>query len=457
MPVTLKIAVDELIYAANTGFALTGGLSAAAANVIDEFGTEESKALYLEKIYSGRWSASMCLTEPGAGSALGSLRTQAVKIDGTADRYKIEGGKIFISMGDHDLTENIVHLVLAKTPGAPSGTRGISLFIVPKFKVNPDGSLGAHNDVVCTRIEHKMGIKASATCQLAFGDNGSCEGILIGKENHGLPYMFRMMNEERIAVGLQGMALASAAFLYARRYAAERKQGAHWMRRRDKEADDVAIIEHPDIRRMLWWMKSHVDGMRALLLTTSYFTDMSYAHPDEDERRRFGGFVELLTPICKAFCTDRGFDATILGIQCLGGYGYTSEYEAEQFARDAKIGSIYEGTNYIQAQDFIGRKVPMNGGQVLMAYLDVIEEDLKKAEADAELADLAKKVRDAKAETERAVVHLAGMEKDNELGFQTFLHATDAVSMMGDLCVAHLLTTQASSPHKKLPPPAALT
>jgi len=443
LPVTLKMAVDDLTFAANTSFALTGSLSTSAADVVSDFASEEAKALFLEKIYTGQWAATMCLTEPGAGSALGNTRTQAVKIEGTADRYKITGGKIFISMGEHDLTENIIHLVLAKAPDSPEGTRGISLFIVPKFKVNADGSLGTHNDVVCTRIEHKMGIKANATCQLSFGDAGNCEGILIGEENKGLMYMFRMMNEERIAVGVQGMALASSAYLYSADYCRERLQGPAWNKRRDKTAQNVPIIEHPDVRRMLMWQKSHVEGMRALLLSTAFFMDLSQSTADEDKRRLYGGFVELLTPICKAFCTDRGFDSTILAVQCLGGYGYTSEYDVEQYARDSKIGSIYEGTNHIQAQDFLGRKVPMAKGQVFAGYMKFIEDDLAALAGDPEFEPYVARVREAKAEVEKAIGFLAERARDPEKGYQTLIHAMDAVYMMGDLCLSHLLLKQA--------------
>lgn len=452
LPITLKVAVDDLFFSANTALWLTGGLSSAAAGVIEHHGSDESRALFLEKIYSGQWGATMCLTEPGAGSALGSIRSTAVKIEGTKDRYRIAGEKIFITMGDHDLTENIVHLVLAKTPGAPSGTRGISLFVVPKFKVNGDGSMGAHNDVHCTRIEHKMGIKASATSQLTFGDNGTCEGILVGEENKGLVYMFRMMNEERIAVGTQGLSLASAAYLYALDYTKERVQSPNWARLKDKDAPNVSIIEHPDVRRSLMWQRAHVEGLRALLLTSSYFTDMSYAAMSDAERALYGGFVELLTPVCKAYGSDRGFACTVEAIQCLGGYGYTSEYDAEQHCRDAKIASIYEGTNAIQANDFVTRKLPLAGGKIFAGYMERIHTDMSALAAHETLGEFARLVEDARRALVSTVESLGRTVA--ERGYRPLLHAGDVLFMMGQVCVAHLLVNQAKIAQDRL---AAMT
>jgi len=258
------------------------------------------------------------------------------------------------------------------------------------------------------------------------------------------------MNEERIAVGMQGMALASSAFLYARRYCEERLQGPSWRRRKDKVAPNVPIIEHPDIRRMLMWQKSHVEGMRALLLTTAYYADLSYSLKDDARRQLYGGFVELLTPICKAFCTDRGFESAIMGIQCLGGYGYTSEYDAEQYARDAKIGSIYEGTNYIQAQDFLSRKVPLAGGAVFSTFMKQMDKDLDEAGETPELAPYVALTREAKQVFEKSIQHVLELERTEEKAFHAFLHASDAVSMMGDGCLSHLLLKQANLARKVL-------
>ncbi len=448
LPVSIKVAVDELFLAANTALTLTCGLSPSAASVIEEFGSDELKKTYLEKIYAGVWGATMCLTEPGAGSALGSLRTRAEKIEGTENRYRITGEKLFITAGEHDLTENIVHLVLAKVPGAPAGTRGISLFVVPKLRPDADGFLGDSNDVTCQRIEHKMGIKASPTCSLTFGDRGQCEGIIIGEENRGLMYMFRMMNEERITVGIQGAALASAAYLYALDYCKERQQSPHWTKMRDREAPNAPIIEHPDVRRMLMWQKSHVEGMRALLLTTAYYADLSYSLEYDTERARYDGLAQLLTPVCKAYCTDRGFESTIQAIQCLGGYGFTGEYDVEQYARDAKIGSIYEGTNAIQAMDFLLRKIPMNSGEAFRTYMTIIAQDLERFGQDKNLTPYVEAVTEAKERFESVVEKLLRCTGDN--GFQPLMQATKVLSMMGDICVSHLLLKQSVIAQKHL-------
>jgi len=448
LPISLKVAVDELFLSANTSLALTCGLSPSAASVIEGFGSDELKDTYLEKIYSGVWAASMCLTEPGAGSALASVRTRAEKIAGSEDRYLITGEKLFITAGEHDLTENIAHLVLARVPDAPVGTRGISLFVVPKMRPDPDGFLHEPNDVTCQRIEHKMGIKASPTCSLTFGDKGECEGVIIGQENKGLMYMFRMMNEERINVGVQGAALASAAYFYTLDYCKERLQSPHWTRMRDREAPNVAIVEHPDVRRMLMWQKSHVEGMRALLLTTAYYADLSYSLEFETERARYDGLVQLLTPVCKAFCTDRGFESTIMAVQCLGGYGYTSEYDVEQYARDAKIGSIYEGTNAIQSMDFLLRKIPMNGGEALQAYMTIITQDLERFAQVDDMALYVEQVFEAKKRFESVIEKLAQCRGDN--GFHPLMQATKVLEMMGDICVSHLLLKQSAIAQKRL-------
>lgn len=448
LPFSLMVAVHSLFMSACTSFSLGCGLASSAAGVIAHFADDEAKGLFLENLYSGRWSATMCLTEPEAGSALGSVRTQATKIDGTQNRYLITGNKIFISGGDHDLTENIIHLVLARVPGAPEGTGGLSLFIVPKIKIDADGLMGAHNDVVCTRIEHKMGIKASPTCSLSFGESGHCEGILIGEENRGLRAMFRMMNDERIVVGVQGAALASSAYLYALAYCKERVQGSSWSRVREKGAPGVPIIEHPDLRRMLMWQKSHVEGMTALLLTTAYYSDLSFALEDKAERSHYADFVELLTPVCKAFCTDRGFQSTVLALQCLGGYGYISEYDVEQYVRDAKIGSIYEGTNGIQALDFLGRKAPMRNGGVLSSYLSLMTEDMTRLEKHEKLAHYARKLKSVMGRFAAGLLEIQGF-----VGEQTplaLLQADSVTNMMGDLCVAHQLLTQSELAYTKM-------
>jgi alkylation response protein AidB-like acyl-CoA dehydrogenase len=317
-------------------------------------GANFAKELFLKKIYSGEWGGTMLLTEPGAGSDVGALTTTAVKNpDGT---YSISGNKIFITCGDHDLTENIIHPVLARIEGAPPGTRGISLFIVPKIWVNDDGSLGELNDIVCSGVEEKMGIHGSPTCSMALGGKGKCRGLLLGEENKGLMVMFHMMNEARLDVGTQGFLHASAAYLYAVNYARERLQGKDIEEGKDPQAPQVPIICHPDVRRMLLQMKAYVDGMRSFVYYVAYCFDKESTAKTRDTKERYHDFIELLTPIIKAYCSERGQFVCEQAIQVYGGYGYTKEYPVEQLYRDCKITSIYEGTNGIQAMDLLGNQ-----------------------------------------------------------------------------------------------------
>ena len=354
MPYSVSLAANDIFFGACLSFCLKMLLTTGAGHLVEVFGTEEMKNLYCQNMYSGKWAGTMCLTEAGAGSDVGASRTKAFKKD---DHYLIEGEKIFITFGDHDLTENIIHAVLARVEGAPPGTKGLSLFLVPKIRVNDDGSLGEANDVRCSGIEHKMGIHASPTCTMVFGENGNCRGWLLGEEGRGMAAMFQMMNEARISVGLQGSALANAAYQYALQYAKERIQGSDLS---GKKKGAVAIIDHPDVRRMLLWQKALSEGTRALLIRTATYFDMGESTEDEAERARLHGLVELLTPICKAFASDQGFRSTELSLQTLGGYGYIKEYPVEQYLRDNKIASIYEGTNGIQALDLVGRKLVKN-------------------------------------------------------------------------------------------------
>ena len=311
----------------------------------------------------------MCLTEADAGSDVGWLRTKAVP-DPEADDarvYKIEGTKQFITCGEHDLTENIIHLVLARIEGAPPGTKGISLFIVPKIWVNPDGSLGQPNDVYCGNIEEKMGVHGSSTCTLNFGENGKCRGILLGEPNSGMAKMFQMMNQARMACGVQALGVAASAYDTARNYAKERLQGPPFTNR---DADRVPIIRHEDVRRMLMNLKAGTEAMRAMIGKLYYFIDMHKHDPDEANRNEAGLQVELFTPLVKAYCTDFGYQLTRDAIQVLGGVGYCSEFPAEQYARDIKISSIWEGTNYINSLDLVGRKLNMEGGKVFQGWIE---------------------------------------------------------------------------------------
>ena len=356
MPETIYRAVMDYFFAAGVAFASYDSLKVGACNLIINHGSEELKKIYVEKMVAGQWGGTMCLTEPGAGSDVGALKTRAVKQpDGT---YKITGQKIFITAGDNDLYENIIHPVLARIDGDPPGTPGISIFIVPKFHVNPDGSIGQRNDVTTTGIEHKMGIKGSATCSLSFGDNDQCVGWLLGQERQGMKIMFQMMNEARLDVSQQGLGTASSAYMHAVTYAKNRIQGQDPAKRGDFTS--VPIIRHPDVRRMLLWMKSQVEAMRMLTLLAAYSADMAHVKKGTEEGKEAGALLDFLIPLCKAGNTDLAWLITSEAMQVYGGYGYCSEYPVEQLARDCKILAIYEGTNGIQSMDLAMRKLLMN-------------------------------------------------------------------------------------------------
>ncbi|WP_319407307.1 acyl-CoA dehydrogenase [uncultured Desulfosarcina sp.] len=393
LPVTAASAVHEYFNGANTSFCMYPGLCHGAGKLVELFGTDEQKKLYLGKMYSGQWGGSMLLTEPEAGSDVGSLTTSAQKNgDGT---WSINGSKIFITGGEQDLTENIIHPVLARIEGAPAGTKGISLFLVPKIRVNADGSLGETNDVVCTGIEEKLGIHGSATCSLTLGGRGQCIGILLGEENKGMRVMFHMMNEARLGVGIQGFAMASAAFSFALNYARERKQGKNLLQMMNPDAQSVPIIQHPDVRRMLMWMKSYVEGMRSFVYYLGSCFDRVAIAGDDAERDRWQGLIEMLTPVVKAYCTDKAFEVCNQAVQIYGGYGYTMEYPVEQYLRDCKITSIYEGTNGIQAMDLLGRKLGMKQGKYFLALLGEMQKTVAAAKGIESLATMAQKVEKA--------------------------------------------------------------
>ncbi|MBN2160985.1 MAG: acyl-CoA dehydrogenase [Spirochaetes bacterium] len=358
MPDVMYRAVLEYFFAASLSFTAYVTLAVGAANLVKNFAPAEVKKIYLEKMISGEWGGTMCLTEPDAGSDVGALKTKAVRQkDGT---FLITGQKIFITAGENDLYDNIIHPVLARIEGDPPGTKGISIFLVPKYHVKPDGSIGDRNDVVCSGIEHKMGIKGSSTCTLNFGDNGECAGYLMGEERQGMKIMFQMMNEARLDVAIEALGVASSAYLHAATYAKNRVQGAG-PAKKGEAARPVEIVKHPDVKRMLIWMKSHVEAMRMLTMLAAYSTDIAHEAGGETAREA-QALLDFLIPICKAGNTDLAWLVTAEAIQVHGGYGYCSDYPVEQLARDSKILSIYEGTNGIQSMDLTMRKLLMNPG-----------------------------------------------------------------------------------------------
>ena len=368
LPKTIGAACIEMVNSANMSFALCPLLSDGAIEALLTAGSDELKATYLEKLVSGEWTGTMNLTEPQAGSDLAMVRSSArPEPDGT---YKIFGTKIFITYGEHDMADNIVHLVLARVVGAPEGVKGISLFVVPKFMVGKDGSLGARNDVFCVSIEHKMGIKASPTAVLQYGDNGGAVGYLVGQENRGLEYMFIMMNAARSAVGMQGVAIAARAYQKAAAFARDRVQSRPVDGSLNKSGP---IIHHPDVRRMLMTMRANVEGCRAMAAVAAAAYDAAHHHADAQVRKDNAAFYEFLVPLVKGYSTEMSLEVTSLGVQVHGGMGFIEETGAAQYYRDAKILTIYEGTTAIQANDLVGRKTSRDGGQTPLAMAAQIE------------------------------------------------------------------------------------
>lgn len=442
LPESVGTGISEFTIGANTSVCLTTLLTRGAAHLIETFGTDEMKATFCRRMYSGEWAGTMCLTEPSAGSDLGALTTKAERqADGS---YLISGEKIFITSGDHDLTPNIVHAVLARVVGAPSGAKGISLFIVPKFRVNPDGSLGQPNDVVCSGIEHKLGIHGSSTCSLVFGGGGACQGFLLGKERSGLLLMFQMMNAARYEVGIQGLAIASAAHQAALAFAKERLQGRSY---KDPGANgQCAIIEHPDVRRSLLMQSAYVQAMRALVSYTGWCMDKSHVTEGE-EHDRWEGLVDLFTPICKAWCSDWGFRVCEMAMQVFGGYGYTREYPAEQYLRDVKIASIYEGTNGIQALDLVGRKFRLQDGRPVKHLMGLVGQTAQELAAHPVLGPSAAHLGGA-LKALGAVLTEVPARPDALL--VTLLNAVPVLDMMGHVVAGHLLLRQAQLAAKRL-------
>ena len=372
LPHVVAMPVQEMWNSANMAFCLCPMLTSGVLEALRLRGSDAQKKMFLPRLTSGEWSGTMNLTEPQAGSDLSAVRARAVP---EGDHYRIHGTKIFITWGEHDMAENIIHLVLARTPDAPEGVKGISLFIVPKFLPKPDGTPGERNDVKCVSIEHKLGIHASPTCVLAYGDSKGAVGYLVGEENRGLETMFIMMNHARLGVGLEGVALAERAYQHALEYAKTRVQGRAIGQ---KSGERVTIIHHPDVRRMLMAMKAQTEAMRALAYTASAALDLSRHHPDGKERRRNQALVDLLIPVVKGWCTESSIELASTGIQIHGGMGFVEETGAAQFLRDARITTIYEGTTGIQAADLVGRKVGFEQGATAFAVID----DMRKLDAD---------------------------------------------------------------------------
>jgi alkylation response protein AidB-like acyl-CoA dehydrogenase len=441
LPTIVAQAVGEYLYGGNWAVMNYGGMGHGTGKMVEIFGTPEQKELFLKKLYTAQWGGTMLLTEAQAGSDVGALTTSAVKNqDGT---YTITGNKIFITNGEHDLTANIIHPVLARIEGDPPGTKGISIFLVPKIWVNADGSLGEHNDVVCTGIEEKMGIHASSTCSMALGGKGKCRGLLLGDQCQGMKIMFYMMNEARLGVGFQAFNYASTAYLYALNYARERIQGKDLAAGKDLEAPQVPIIQHPDVRRMLLGMKAYVDGMRSFVYYVGQCLDREHLATSEDERALYKGYADLLTPLVKAYCAQRGFDVCVQAVQVYGGYGYIKEYPVEQLVRDCKITSIYEGTDGIQAMDLLGRKLGLAKGQVFVNFLGEIQKIVAMARENSELAGLADEVEAAVNRLGEVAMSI-GQNAMSPRFKSAFAFAFPFLEVMGDVIMAWMLLWRAA-------------
>ncbi len=443
-PTMLGSFVEEMLCGANTAFTMYTGLTLSAAELLLEFGTEKQKKKYVPKMLSGEWTGTMCLTEPHAGSDVGAASTMATRnSDGT---YNVRGTKIFISGGDSDLGENVIHLVLARIEGAEPGTKGLSLFIVPRVRIEEDGSLGETNDVTVPSIEHKMGINASATCVMNFGDEDRCIGEVVGGiEHQGIRQMFHMMNAARIGVGIQGVAVASAAFLSALDYARERKQGSSVKQFKDANAPRVPILEHPNIRRDLLDMKARVEGIRALIMKLSNHADrLRVARGKDDESEAYHkGQIDLLTPLVKAYGTDTAFEVSSRAIQVYGGHGYLKDYPVEQYCRDSKIFQIYEGTNFIQSMDLVGRKLGQAGGANTQAFLMDIQRFIDANKDTPELAEGLGHLQSAHEAVAALVMSLVEWFKGGKIEHIP-LGAEDCLRVLSELAVGWLLLEQAA-------------
>ncbi len=439
-PAFLHASVAEYFMGANWPLYAYVEMGNGTAEMIHKFGTKEQIDTYIPNLIAGKWGGTMLLTESEAGSDVGALTTSAVRnSDGT---YSLTGNKIFITNGEHDLCENIIHPVLARIEGDPEGTKGISIFIVPKYFVNEDGSLGDRNDIICTGAEEKHGIHASATCSMAMGSKGKCIGYLLGEECRGIKIMFNMMNGARMATGLQGLAYASSSYLLALNYAKERVQGKDLLSFGDATAPSVTIINHPDVRRNLLWMKSLVDGMRSFFYFMTVLGTKGEIAEDEIEREKSTALFDLLTPLIKCYLSDRGYEVCVQGMQIFGGAGYTRDYLAEQYARDCKIASIFEGTSGIQAMDLLGRKLGMNNGKTFMSFLGKIHKTVAQAKEVESLKMLAGDVEKLANRLGEVAMHMGktAMSPDVKVAFA---HSLPFLYVIGDTIMAWMLLWRA--------------
>jgi len=446
LPLTLFTAAYEAFVAGNMAMSQYMTLTHGTALLVKLFGTQQQKHLYLDKLLGFEWGGTMCLTEPGAGSDLARIITRAEKID---DRYyRITGQKCFITAGDHDGKPNIIHAVLARVDGDPEGIKGISLFIVPKHRVNDDGLPDKSNDVSCSGIEHKMGIRGAATCSLIFGDSGDCIGELLGDRCKGIQAMFYMMNEERLVVAMQAQGLAGTAYLNARDYAKERIQGTD-ITQKGAAAKPVSIIAHPDIRRSLLWMKAYVEGLRALNYYTAFCIDKRNSTADEQEQKKLHGLIEFLTPVCKSYTSDMGFQVCNTAIQVFGGYGYCQDYPVEQYTRDCRITGIYEGTNGIQAIDLLSRKIPMSKGEVMKYLIAQIDKTLETADGMPALKKSSSAVKAALKQMLDAVSYLTSGIQAGRV-HDAFMSAAPLMEIVGDTLLGWMHLWQAVVANQQL-------
>ncbi len=448
IPHVIDIATHEMLSGAATAFNMYPGLTRAAANLLTWPETPEwIRTTAVPRMLGGEWAGTMCLTEAGAGTAVGDNRAKA-QPTGEAGVFHLTGEKVFISGGDNDLTSNLIHLVLARLPDAPPGTKGLSIFVVPKFMFDASGALGARNDAKVVGIEHKMGINGSATCTIALGATGTCVGYILGSPGQGMEIMFRMMNEARIGVGIQSIGVASAAYQNALAYCKERVQGSAVENFRDADPPRITINQHPDVRRMLLSMKCTVESMRSLIYSVANRFDKTH-HGEESEKEYLLGLVELMTPIIKAHCSDKAYEVATTALQCFGGYGYIGEYPAEQYVRDAKIFSIYEGTNGIQAMDMLGRKMRKGQGMLFMQWLNEANEELERCRPIAALADDIAGLERARDQLGQTAMHLGMVGAQGNLR-GAMVQATPFLELFGTVVLGLHCLWQARVAHEAI-------